>query len=489
MMDAFLPTPSESAVSQQGKKRPRVNLLSKYQRELSSAFRACGYEALRSELLNTAKIQMERSPKTQSWPKLLEFGNSDSNEERDWLSLYLASMDRRFLQALIDGQIGRKMFEDKEFRYNVENVHKLKPTPQIYLNTFQRSEFSAVSTSQEFQALEDNEVQKWAGWGVSPKELEKALSLMEAYLDHKSEDLKTQELAEGVDAMMVLAPALKLSEHAQNVGRKYLPSPPSVIVITDWVDKIRKRILQVALKEMEPEQLQEPFPWCFQEVGFGQHGAARGLMNVFHDGTNYLFGLFTACLMKLYPRVFEIKAFAVMDVWKPEHADSCEILGSLCGGTYGQGDWMGLNPSWAGGNSMNGKNGLLSEDLIPHFERNQEDAGKSGVFEKNWDEDLLVQERFRRVCRVDMKELEAKVVERKKKLEEAKNELARVQSFVSGVAKHRKLVDFLESKRKSAPCPVEGEPKAKIARMGELETREDTEHDAMLDSANLFLQS
>jgi hypothetical protein len=488
-MDEFLPTRSESAMSQQGNEKPRVNMLSKYQRELSSAFRACGYEALRSELLKTAKIQIEQSPKAQSWPKLLEFGNSGSNEEMDWLSLYLASMDRRFLLALIDGQVGRRMFEDKEFRYNLEKVHKLKSTPQIYLNTFQRSEFWGVRSSPELQALEDNEAQKWAGWGVSPKELEKALSLMEAYLDHKSKDLEAQELAKGVDALMVLAPGLKLSEHAQNVGRKYLPSPQSVIVITDWVDKIRKRILQVALKEMEPEQLQEPFPWCFQEVGFGQHGATRGLMNVFHDGTNYLFGLFTACLMKLYPRVFEIKAFAVMDVWKPEHADPCEILGSLCGGTYGQGDWMGLNPSWAGGNSMNGKNGLLSEDLVPHFEKNQEDAGQSGVFDKNWDEDLLVQERFRRVCRVDMKELEAEAVEKKKKLEEAKNELIRLQSFVSEVAKHRKLVDFLKSKRKSAPCPVEGEPKAKIARMGELETSQDTEHDAMLDSASLFLRS
>jgi hypothetical protein len=50
-----------------------------------------------------------------------------------------------------------------------------------------------------------------------------------------------------------------------------------------------------------------------------------------------LFGLFTVCLMKPYPGVFEIKTYADMDVFKAEYADACEILGSVLGGTYGQG--------------------------------------------------------------------------------------------------------------------------------------------------------
>jgi hypothetical protein len=185
----------------------------------------------------------------------------------------------------------------------------------------------------------------------------------------------------------------------------------------------------------------------------------------------------------LYPKVFEIKTFAVMDVWKPEHAVPCEILGGLCGGTYGQGDWMGLSPSWAGDNNMNGKNGLLSEDLVPHFDRNQEHARRSEMFQKNWDEDLLVQNHFNRICRVDLKEWEAEAVEAKKKLEEVENELARVQSFVSSAAKHRKLVDVLKSMKPKQKSKV------KIARMSESEASEDTEHDAMLYSAGLFLQS
>lgn len=50
-----------------------------------------------------------------------------------------------------------------------------------------------------------------------------------------------------------------------------------------------------------------------------------------------LFGLFTVCLMKPYPGVFEIKTYADMDVFKAEYADACEILGSVLGGTYGRG--------------------------------------------------------------------------------------------------------------------------------------------------------
>lgn len=156
-------------------------------------------------------------------------------------------MDRQFLQVLIDGQIGRRMFEDDEFKFHVE----LKQTPQIYLNTFSRSEFWAVKSSQALHATK----RKWAGWGVVPAELEAALDLMGRYADISKQDQNALKEAEGVDSVMVMKPGQAQSKHARKVGRKYLLSAQSVTFLKEWVDKVRKQVLLIAKQKMGPEQL------------------------------------------------------------------------------------------------------------------------------------------------------------------------------------------------------------------------------------------
>jgi hypothetical protein len=101
------------------------------------------------------------------------------------------------------------------------------------------------------------------------------------------------------------------------------------------------------MKDMsEAEKKKTDVEWTFLEAGFGVSGSNCGLNHVWHDGTNYLFGLVTVCMMYPRPHEFRIRTFAIIHVMKPEYADPCEVLARLCCGRLWQGRLGGVWNVW-----------------------------------------------------------------------------------------------------------------------------------------------
>lgn len=336
---------------------------------------------------------------------------------------YLAWMDREFVQALIDGEVQKKYFEDSEFQIRVRARQKLQGTPMICVNIIFRVHGARrVATLEPLAGSQaDAQSLKWTGWGVTPEELEATLERMEIYISLRA---GTQGVADEVDAVMMGSPIG--SAFARQIGRKYLHSTEAIPVTREWIAKARLKLAK-ATKDMSAGKKKEPFPWCFQEVGFGSRASSWGPQHVYHNGTNYLFGVFTASLMSLYPRSFDITTYAVMAVMQPAHVDGCEVLGSLIGGSYGKGKWLGLNPVFAGGNNVGGPNFQMSTEMASLFEQNRRAAEgyRVHIMEENWAEDKKKIDQFKQLCKDEdnMPKLEEKAKAKKDESEKRKEQL------------------------------------------------------------------
>lgn len=184
----------------------------------------------------------------------------------------------------------------------------------------------------------------------------------------------TVELAKEIDGLMPQRHYAK-----SPYKRKYIPTVASLENLKQWF-RACIRSLEAAMREMDEEEKKTDVEWTFIEAGFGVSGSDHGSNHVWHDGTNYLFGLVTACMLHPRPQDFRIRTFVIFHVVRPEHADPCEVLGSLCGGTYGRKGWEafgmhGLNPSLAGGAVLNAPHKGKESDRAIHLPRYDETWG------------------------------------------------------------------------------------------------------------------
>ena len=263
----------------------------------------------------------------------------------------------------------KKWEEDDGFEHIMRTKHELRNTPQVYGNGLGRVRTSRINNTQDARDLGRLERR---GTGGSPEQIFAAVKLGLEYL--KVEDTSTDGLAREIDQLMPQRHYAK-----SPFKRKYIPTDASLANLRQWF-RSSFWSLETAMKEMSEEEKKTDVEWTFLEAGFGVSGSNRGPNHVWHDGTNYLFGLMTACMMHPRPRDFEIRTFAIIQVMKPEHADPCEVLASLCGGTYGRKGWEGfgmhgLNPALAGGAVLN----------APHKEKESDRAINLARYDEVWE--------------------------------------------------------------------------------------------------------
>jgi hypothetical protein len=364
------------AGTQTGESGKKSILRGEMQLAMAAKYEAEGVVGLKKMLISIA--ERHDDGKTQSWKKFLDF----ARQKEDWVMFYLCSMDPEFLRALVSlvlttsipltlqlaGTVLKEWKEDAGFEHIMRTKHALRNTPQVYGNGLGRVRTSRINDTQDARELARLEYQ---GTGGSPEQILAALKLGREYL--KVDSVSTVELAKEIDEMM---PQRHYAKSPWQ--RKYIPTVASLEKLRVWF-RGSIRSLEAAMKEMSEVEKKTDVEWTFLEAGFGVSGSGRGPNHVWHDGTNYLFGLVTACMMQPRPHDFGIKTFVIFHVMKPEHADPCEVLMSLCGGTYGKKGWEGfgmhgLNPALAGGAVLN----------APHKEKDSDRAINLQRYDEMW---------------------------------------------------------------------------------------------------------
>lgn len=423
-----------TAAALKSRKGGRVDpmcLLSPQQREFASRFATQGYQGVREYVMEIAR--REDPQKTiASWKKILEADAGLPGKQDDVISRYLAGMDHSVLQALIEGTIARKAAsEDTRFRYVLHWLNQLSGHPCTYINVPCRSEFAGEEYNTQGSGIVV-EPSPWVGYGRSPHELEVVCDTMLRYL--KVTDATTEEEARKID--MAFAPVAD-KDRPEDVattesGRRYLVSAKGPGKIRVWVDAVRRTVIDPARLSMTVDQFKEPLPWSFQEIGFGVKGMRRAHDHLTHEGTNYLFGLYTSVLRLRFGPLFVIKQWCLNLVARPEEADAAEILGSVVGGTYHQG--CGLNPHLAGGANLKGKNAINRDDWAFMYEEVRQKLAGSKFWNANCRIDEEKQERLTKALgtakalpqrRADLEDMKRVVVEGEGKVAE-KGEQIRV---------------------------------------------------------------
>jgi hypothetical protein len=405
-----------------------MSLRSQQQLEFARRFATLGYQGLKYYLRDIARRENTRKPRA-SWQKILEACETPQGTQDDIVFRYLASMHHRVMQALIEGTIGRRAASETGFRHVLHWWNTLSGHPCTYVNIPCRSEFEGVEYSTQGSG---NPIQssRWMGYGPSPEELEQVCEVMWRYL--RSTDSATVEEAQKID--MEYPPVADKDRPddvaATKFGRRYLVSANAVEQIGVWIGQVRQTVINPAKLSMTAEQLKEPLPWSFQEVGFGVKGIVRAQDHLSHDGTNYLFGLYTSVLRAKFGRLFEIKQWCLNLVARPEEADIAEILGSVVGGTYHT--CCGLNPHLAGGASMQGRNAINKDNWAFMYEEVKQIVSSSSIWKTNWRVDEEKNERLVRAVdgmkqlpqhRTDFDHSEKDVLEKERELEQKREQI------------------------------------------------------------------
>ena len=259
------------------------------------------------------------------------------------------------LEAMLSGQIAMRYHNDENFEAAISKAHALGGFPSPYVNIPCRVRHSRIDR----RTLEPGNTQtsqrsEWAGFGLSPHQMETACQRMLEYINLRTESTTKLARIQAIDEAYPPSDGVKLYEpkDGRPSPRLYLPTRRSIEMIRLLAGKITHQIVKKARAEMTEERFKEPFPWCFSEAGFGIHGEKRTRDHHYHHGTNYLFGLLTAIMRVEWPGQFEILGLTVHIVVDPSHANGAEGIASVLNGTYllqDGWDWIGLNPTLAGG--------------------------------------------------------------------------------------------------------------------------------------------
>lgn len=291
-------------------------------------------------------------------PDIIEVGSLELSKvptHENALSFYLSQIHPWMLEAMLSGQIAMRYHNEEIFEAAISKAHELGGFPSTYVNIPCRVRHSRIDR----RTLEPGNTQtsqrsEWAGFGLSPHQMETACRLMLEYINLKPQSANRLAKIKAIDE--AYPPSRGVTLHEPKEGRPssrlYLPTRRSIEMIRKLARRILNQIVEKARSEMTDEEFREPFPWCFSEAGFGIHGEKRTRDHHYHDGTNYLFGLLTAILRVEWPGQFEILGLTVHIVAHPSHANGAEGFASVLNGTYlleDDREWIGLNPTLAGG--------------------------------------------------------------------------------------------------------------------------------------------
>ena len=248
------------------------------------------------------------------------------------------------------------------FSHRSTELHaSLKQVPTTYLHVPCRVEFEPGGSTQD---IHTNSVRHWHGYGASPVELQMVVECIPLYTAY--DDTATDALAAEIDHAYGMEPKeRKHVEENHKRARRYLPSESSIKVLNAWARTVKRKVVEPARKTMSLEQFNEPLTWCFYEADFGASRMKRAQMHGRHDGSNYLFGLYTAILEFKRPGHFMVVVFSLSTVAEPEEANLSEISSSMYAGSYFiEGTQrIGLNPALAGGAHLSGENGINAREV------------------------------------------------------------------------------------------------------------------------------
>lgn len=256
-----------------------------------------------------------------------------------------------------------------------------------------------------------------AGCGPSLAEMLQVVAIMKDYAGMQDADA---EIVSGVDKAFE-GFTRDVSEH--HWGRRYLPSTRSRERVLEWTARAQADF-EASSSGMSEEEQNRALRWCSSEV-VGVKGYRRAMQHPTHEDTNYLFGLYTAVLRYLFPGEFEIETVVLMEDLLPEHADFCEVLGSMLVGSYAMD--TGLNPVLAGGADWSkGPQAINRAELDPLW------AAVQSRFEKKtvWHKKARIEDAKESLREEEVRNTESAygraevVVSRKRSLEEAEAELA-----------------------------------------------------------------
>ncbi|KAK5075622.1 hypothetical protein LTR70_009086 [Exophiala xenobiotica] len=308
--------------------KPRIVARSSRQQELANLLERFGVAGLADEVVRLAKEEKEKK-NAASWRKFLDVAGGATS----WVDIYLSSMDPNVLDAIIRGDLTSRKYQDISLDNSFAKRHQMRENlPQIYLSISCRRKI----TDKE---RDWSRVRKVAGCGPSLSEMLQILSTMRSYTNQSADSTMVLKID------TAFAGWTRDNVAAGNVyGRRYLTSNTAKDRIVEWLDQAQSDMQRSSQNGASRD---EPLSWCLSEVGFGVRGFRRSMQHRTHEGTNYLFGLYTAVLEYLFPKEFDISTVAMMDVLFPEHADFCEVLGSMLVGSYAM--HGGLNPVLAGG--------------------------------------------------------------------------------------------------------------------------------------------
>jgi hypothetical protein len=325
---------------------------------LAELYAVQGIYGVREWIIRHAREQSTAA----SWTKVLDAAGSHHHIQ--WIDFYLGNMHPSVLEALIEGDITRKEYHEKDFEYHLR-FHRLDEKPSTYLNVVCRLGYAEDLDTQ--LGHERDKLSRFRGFGPSPFELGEICKVMIRYTDYQNP--ATSDEAAALDTRFLWVNRTDIPENVFQTHfgrRRYLPSRKSIDRIMEWVNNVLTGIVHPA--QAPDTYFEVPLTWCFHEIGFGVHGLARACDHFTHKGTNYLFGLYTAATQYLYPKTFGVKQYRLNYVASPEHADIVETINSMIGFSY----WTecGLNPALAGGAKLAGETAI--DDA--RFDRHWNDA-------------------------------------------------------------------------------------------------------------------
>lgn len=387
------------------------------QDDVALIFEHLGIHGIKQYFIEQAQ---EKQNEGKSWKDFLHVAQKHlDGSGRDWVYLYLASMDQDVLEAFIRGNVAAMWYKSQAFRGKVNRFHKLQDWPQIYTAVSCREE-ATQSTQQDVARFEEE-----AGWGPSVDEILMVLQTMGEYLDS---DCRDQRMLDAVDKAY---PELDEKLSPRLWGRRYLASEAGIRKMQGWVKCTERRFQRLAAS-MDEDDRALAQEWTLSEVGFGERGFRRARQHERHESTNYLFGLYTAVLEHNFPGAYTIKTFAVMDVLEVEHANFCEVLGSLIGGTYAIYGGLGLNPSLAGGLPLgDGKKSLGRPGMATLWDAARDAAVNKSAFERtaHFEKEKIkrAKETFEPALNTDLEALKRQCHENELAIAEKSAELSRLR--------------------------------------------------------------
>lgn len=268
-----------------------LELLSQQSNAYDSAWSVQGIQGLTDTLHDQAELARSRGALENAWKEILDDTRSASGMKT---KLYLASMHPMLVEALIRGDITKRLYEDEAFATAMTTA-ELDDGPGTYINILCRRKYMLGGR----QGLDGSNKSQWPGYGLSVPELK---SVLQDCLDYvRWNDSTTHDLAAKIDDVVRDDSATK----SITTRRRFVDTGRSVTVIKDWVNAVRQQIVVPAEQHLPDQPLQR----CFYEIGICDNCKIQAFDHQSLKLSNYLFSLVNSVVLRRFPGLFEIKAY------------------------------------------------------------------------------------------------------------------------------------------------------------------------------------